>query len=767
MINKTLFADDSMVKKLSLLYSCMIVFAYYYLFYSVTGQSSNIIFYFGSIALFIVVYIFSNYIFSHLKNKSLYVITIGTTVVFCLFSFMWAINTYNCEPFRNTKTYSSYFRHSIEPWMYFLVLSVAAACFVCMRKIKRTSFRLPHKLLLSFVVATVQSWFLYEPNFLYDTEGGAYHIEAYANSIINCIHGQPFSEINSSIYGKYALFYYLPVKMVRNIVDNEWLAVVLVISVFGWITFFVQNIILCELISDDLLLVVSLLATGIPVFQIFQGAFYQVYPHRVLFQVIVIYCCILQIKRKEKRFALLIDAVIVLALLWNIEIGIVSALTWGICRFYLYALDSDNKKSKSIIGKMVCIGIIKILLSIVIAFVIYNICNYLLGGDFQSIKSFFYPIVSDKSYSMVEIGLEKPWAEYFLCITVFLGVICYGIKDYLFGKINYKSLVAFLIAIEGLGCMVYFMNRPQVTYISIVVFELIALGAYICERSCKNNAEIIENTVDKPLNILDRGINVLSSLMIVSIFLASIFQMPINYLYVKDYGHNKVFIDEYTARLNVLLPADTVAYGFFVEPLFSYMNKDCRIYVEDFEDFGVWTEYDVAALIDEELAKTNPEYILVGDREDIYIPDGYVDIYSNKIDVGYGVNYRLLTRDDIDIKYYNVANLIFTSGVILSIDNIHRISESINIEESDSIDELWNILQGTNLVSDDMDDDAYIAFLYSSMLSRKVNEDEYVACMQMLDGGMSKKELLLNIISNEQYNTEAIERYNIICQSFS
>lgn len=183
----------------------------------------------------------------------------------------------------------------------------------------------------SFIVAISE----YAPNPLYDIGGGINHYDSYTVSIFNALAGAPFSDINRSIYGHYAIIYYPFVKLL----GGGTAGVALAISFFSICTILFMSLAGLKMIKDDkifLLYECALLFVTSVIF--LRGGYYQAFPHRCFFPALMFFlcACINGIDSGDKKYRCFKYAgwvIIAFALMWNFETGIVCAISYAIYLF--------------------------------------------------------------------------------------------------------------------------------------------------------------------------------------------------------------------------------------------------------------------------------------------------------------------------------------------------------------------------------------------------------------------------------------------------
>lgn len=479
------------------------------------------------------------------------------------------------------------------------------------------------RMAVSACFVIVCTMFLYAPNIMADIGGGLYHADAYCNSIINVLYGAPYDKFNTSIYGHYGLFYFLPVSVLRLFGVNRWIAITASIALFGLITFSCEMWIFNKLIKNDAIFILAVLANAVVNTQIYPGVYYQVMPHRILFPVLILtYILKMQIDQKELSLPLWILST--LAIIWNLETGLVCLLVVS-----LYCMYSRCKKQQKISFIKWFLILAEMLASIAAAYILVNIYNCACGGSWNFVSTFIYPIASAE-YHVEDLWLPlgTPFLGYYIVVILFAGIICYYSVAVCSLSADDKTVFIVLTAVMGLGVFTYFMNRAASTNAAIAGFEVtLALSV------------LLDNHMPL-LNMLDyKRIHSNHSLSIYLIGLIIMVSMNISTLgsvgnRISSY-YSTVFksqvMYEAVQELRSVLPEDDSDIAYISMPIISsILERDPKIYAIDFPDMNPQgIEYITESL-------TEYRYFCVAYLYDTetpwieYIQDlNYIEIWSN------------------------------------------------------------------------------------------------------------------------------------------
>ncbi|MDO4343715.1 MAG: hypothetical protein Q4C50_02815 [Eubacteriales bacterium] len=467
--------------------------------------------------------------------------------------------------------------------------------------------------------------------------GTIYHIDAYTNSIINTLYFAPHELYSASIYGHYGLFYIIPCKLLRILGLNEWLAVAAAIAITGGICFALGYWTLHKMVRSDTVYYLSVLACTVVSTEIFWGQYFQMLPHRLLFQTVMMACFLKiyteQDKHRRHVFMAIGWLASACAILWNIEIGAVCALVWTIGIAFL---ESQER------GKWSLIVIIKNIAFLAgaffLAYGIVNLYNIAVGGKGISVSTFIYPIGS-KSYVIEKLYLPlmNSWGPYFAVIASFLVVLGYYFMDFLHLRLSIRQLMMLLAAIMGYGVYTYYINRPvEGTNASICIFPLVFVLTVLCDNYFGDSDGSLHGILRKPAQ---SGTSLFALTILVSMALASVSTFGKTLSEKISTTYDETLFKETKSELLEKIPEGTVAFGTATAQLFAYANMDTGLYFADWEDLvdlskkmsenGI-VNPDAEKFLVQSLIDGNYEYILVYSEpsQERYLLDKYEEIDS-------------------------------------------------------------------------------------------------------------------------------------------
>lgn len=230
--------------------------------------------------------------------------------------------------------------------------------FICGTIIKsRIGIHISIKYLFAVVLAFLGGVFTYAPNPFKNEIWGVYHTHAYTNSIVHVMNLEPYDDIMKSIYGHYAMVYY---PFVRVLGDN-YMAIAVTIALFTTVMCFCAFYVLINIVKDDLLCVLSMVAVlGTSINFMGKGEYFQIMLHRCLFPMIVLAFIVWHTKHRNIDYVFPIGNLILgtFAILFFLETWLVYTIVLALATF----LDKPKKGFISWIKGIIIQGFLRCLL---------------------------------------------------------------------------------------------------------------------------------------------------------------------------------------------------------------------------------------------------------------------------------------------------------------------------------------------------------------------------------------------------------------------
>lgn len=516
-------------------------------------------------------------------------LSVGGTVGFLILTFLKAKNLFPSGP-------KSYLWQQYPIWMVvpcIILISILGFSFYKCDVSNKAYISILVLLVLAVGVAE------YDPDFI--SKGLLHHPHAYFNSILNVLLKQPYTDLVQSIYGKYGLFYFVPVKLL----GEDVIAIVLVIALitmasYGFLFYAAKKLYrnkgLGIMICTALVLI-----TLKP-----EQSYWQLYPHRIVTTCILIGLCIFmdRIKVHKVIHELIFWLYGTCALLWNMETGVVCIVAY--MAFRIYRSLCKYRILNIRVWGTVLFQAGMFVIEFISAYILFNGYNLLMGGSWQGIKTFIYPFASGSSYdiSNLQVKLPEIYNSYMIILILFLVTVgfclsrIYSVSKEQRGEKNNKPSYLFLIAILGIGQMVYYINRTAYGNLTIVYLEAVLLLGVLCdyglqikfERKMTGKMFELFACVYSRLSLI-----IISGLVFTSLITAgSIVKLRINV------GQETIQLRQYAYEIRDSIPEGTVGFGKGVPELYSIMDWDPGCYCIDFSDMNPLNRAYVQEIINRE-----------------------------------------------------------------------------------------------------------------------------------------------------------------------
>ena len=547
----------------------------------------NMIFYIGGCALYFIIYILIERIWHHKKKINITGIWCATIVFICITVF-WIIYSYIKDP--ELFPTSSWGIHNFPTILHFIFLigMVYFGNTIINLDLSKKNTRL--RVAIAAVIIIAQVSLLYAPNVFLDKAGGIHHVHAYTNSIVNILSNQPFDESNHSIYGHYALFYGVVVRILGILLGvSDLKAIILAICVFGAVAFIITFRLLDKLIENDAVFCISAIAFfAISTYCYGGGQYYQVLPHRIIFQALILYGAWHSIYVKRNRALLWIMSMC--AVIWNIEIGVICCAACFVLESW-FDIDDIIKTGKYFrIGIMIAKNLLFMISEAVSAYVVVNIYNLCNGGTWNSIKTFISPLANSK-YMLDTLPSPLPdvFAGYFLEIVLFMGVLCYCVSMLISSvkkEVN-KNKYIFLIfnSLIGLGSLIYYMNRAARTNLYITHVELIVLLTILADQKAVG---FTLRHCDFSVKHVKQVVKIFSMIILITLVLDSVRYVGKAFDRRIQTTWNMDSLDSICETIQETVPKDTYGFGLGVPELYSAMGRKTGVYVGDYSDYSLF-----------------------------------------------------------------------------------------------------------------------------------------------------------------------------------
>ena len=581
----------------------------------------NIVFYIGGCIIYFVTYMLAERICCRIEKTDMKGIWCACIVIAGM-AVIWMLCSYVNDPALFPS--NVWGMHDFPILLHFILLigmtyfgSMISANANRDSKVRNTKLRIA----VVAVVMVVQVSLLYAPNVWLDEGGGIYHVHAYTNSIINTLSHQPFDESNYSIYGHYALFYGVVVKVLHTVLGtSNLMSIILAICLVGAVAFSVSFYLLDKLIEKDAAFCISVVAFSvISTFCYGAGQYYQVLPHRIVFQVLALYGAYYVIYVKRSRALLWVIGMC--AVIWNIEIGLICCAAYFVLESW-FDIEKILKEKKYLrIVPSIIKNLIFMIFKIASAYIVVNIYNICCGGIWNSVETFILPL-TNPNYMLGSLPSPLPdvFAGYFLEILLFMGMLCYcaniliTLRDE--EEINRNKYIFMIFnSLVGLGSLTYYMNRAARANLYIAHVELIILLAVLIDQ---NTIGLKIRYRDFSTKHVKSVIKIFAMLLLMSLVIDSAGDARKAFDQRIRTSWNTATMDEFCKSVKETVPEGTRGFGLSVPELYSAIDRDTGIYVGDWSDYNLF-----------DMSKMND---IMMNSDQLFAHKGSFETYPNYVD---------------------------------------------------------------------------------------------------------------------------------------
>jgi len=563
---------------------------------------SNMMMYIIGVILFLVVFFYLYYFSTHI----LFIVN-RTDYIYFLILLLLSISYFLEDKYTSVSQTNGQFRHLIPSIVYIVI--IIGVVRVSSRLLDEVEIRRTKLFRLSTIsaFAALTFYLLYMPNPITSGSSSLYHIDAYINSILNVNRLVPYSYDINSIYGHYGIFYLLPVKLFHIFVQTKWEAISLSVALFGCISFLLLCYVISKKVKNDVVFFVSIVCLTTYNTSFLFTNYYQISPHRILFQSITLALCLYIIDNRPKFSLALLTLCGTMSVIWNIEVGIVCV---AICSLVVVFL--TFKKERIIESIAYFLTFWMLCLSCAWAFVcLYNI---LCGGDLLSIKDYIYPIMASdyKIVDGLQLKLDIPFSLYYIMLLSFLICIAKGGVSIASQSIDSSQFFDVIVGIMGIGVLTYYINRVCYNnlFIGVPCFIIILARAAGGESVAKdiNSAINAEST-------MNQAIRKACLIMLCFFFIEVVSSINLCLNTLKGQAYNMATLRDFVDGIEID-EEKTQFIGVGSTVLCTIMKDNNMLYTMDWEDIPPISKYKVYDEIEND---SNIVYLLAYDglREEI------------------------------------------------------------------------------------------------------------------------------------------------------
>lgn len=319
---------------------------------------------------------------------------------------------------------------------------------------------------LIYAVLTILIFYCMDtPNIFGRAEAGDhFHAHAYYNSVYNVYQGLPYTDTMTSIYGHYGLLFKIPMKLV----GGDFRMFVLMIAALGTLAHVCAFLVLELTVESRILRALGAVAAAFPVLGMRGGYYWQVWPHRMIFpMILLLYAAILMKKQWWNVWTGLAGYLIcLLAILWNTETGVILAVAW--MALFVSRCLAGGEWRIGLLIRTVLVHAVCVAASFFGAYGIVNLYNLSKHSPANTLGEFLIPLLSD-SYMVDILHLDLPMypSAYMGVIALFLIGTAMGISTWFYAKQKNdgQMQLIFFLSISALGRITYYVNdHPTITW---------------------------------------------------------------------------------------------------------------------------------------------------------------------------------------------------------------------------------------------------------------------------------------------------------------
>ena len=442
---------------------------------------------------------------------------------------------------------------------------------------------------LTYVVLTVLILYsMYTPNiFGRGEQSDSYHCHAYFNSVYNIYQGMPYTHNVTSIYGHYALFFKIPMKLLHG----DFRAFVMMLAMVGTFAHVCAFLTLQLLVESRALRIAGALAIAFPILGMRGGYYWQVWPHRIVFPMILLLYGAVILKKNYRGFISMAGGYLIclLAVLWNTETGIFLAISWAAMYVSRYFSENRVKIGKLLIN--IAVHVAGIVFSVLGAYGTVNLYNILKHSPVNSLEDFLVPLLSS-NYMEGVLHLDMPLypCAYMAVITLFLMGISVGLSGWFQEekKQCWNRELIFLLSVGALGCLVYYINRPAYHNLDCVALLAAILSAYFGQYGLRfiRNKEWKNFGKISSTHVFRAGVGLICTAAVLAMSTGTVLQFAQN-SQIKENFHDMEDFEGLAAQVAEMVPGNTPAFGINIPEIYSLLQRRTECFTMDFSDMLV------------------------------------------------------------------------------------------------------------------------------------------------------------------------------------
>lgn len=369
---------------------------------------------------------------------------------------------------------------------------------------------------------------------------------------------------------------------------------VLMIAALGTLAHVCAFLVLELTVESRILRALGAVAAAFPVLGMRGGYYWQVWPHRMIFpMILLLYAAILMKKQWWNVWTGLAGYLIcLLAILWNTETGVILAVAWR--ALFVSRCLAGGEWRIGLLIRTVLVHAVCVAASFFGAYGIVNLYNLSKHSPANTLGEFLIPLLSD-SYMVDILHLDLPMypSAYMGVIALFLIGTAMGISTWFYAKQKNDGQVQliFFLSISALGRITYYVNRPSYHNLDCVSLSAVILLAYLGQRGMT----FVKKRKWKHWEEMDLAgvVNGTLGLACVAAVLAmstgTVLQFSQNSK-IKENYHNVGELEAFVQEIAEVVPENTHGFGLNVAEIYSLLHWNTQCFTMDFSDMAVIPE---------------------------------------------------------------------------------------------------------------------------------------------------------------------------------
>ena len=554
----------------------------------------NLLTYAVTVILFCVTYLLFSLLLNRTVKNNIFdrpgaaltvsLILLAGNLIFLIVMYILEVNVYGSVSAR-------YIWHTIPLWLVMLCLAAGSVFFLlCVQK-TTVSVKGPALFPLYGLLTILTAYNFYTPAVYLRDEPDRLHMDAYFNSIYNVLHGSPYTENTTSIYGHYAILYKFPLKLL----GGDLIDFILLNSLIGGLCFLAMFLALHFIVKNNLLRILGSIAMTFPVLAMRSGIYWQLWPHRILFMSLMFCYAAFCVRFRKLNILTCVLGYLLSAvgILWNTESGLFCAAAWA--GFWILRLFCDKEKKSAAVVSGILFHLMGIVLSFLAAYGVVELYNLSCGGGLIGVREFLFPLLQS-SYmdGLLRVDLPEFPAAYMVILVLLFLAAAWGISHMRWLRKHQEPedillpCFSFFAAVLSLGQITYFINRAAYHNLEICHLPAILLLCLFAERGMDTFRKFRIKNYRRfsGCQIFHGAFTVTALIVLLTVCTGNFIQYGLN-TGLRSELHNKQDINDFAAHVAAHIPENTYAFGIGVPEIYAILRWDTQCYTLDFADLSL------------------------------------------------------------------------------------------------------------------------------------------------------------------------------------